>query len=196
LPVLVQKGLVPDDADAYVSLQDDEWTIKKQLISVSKEFPTYITELALSTDELFRIASEAVPDAIKDVLLAELETFEPRLSPRGATALANWAASHGRMPTAAAIVTMATKGGPGSARPILKLLGAAATAIDIELLKSALNALGKPYSQLTIPGRERPKVDVFDGVAAVLARLQNAGIVSKFEENTKKHLFEVSKRHT
>jgi hypothetical protein len=196
LPALVQKSLVPDDADAYVSLEDDEWTIKRQLISVSKVFPTYMTELALSTKELFWIASEAVPDAVKDVLLTELETFAPTLGPKGATALANWAAAQGRTPIADAIVTMATKGGSGSARPILKLLGAEATTIDLELLKSALNALGKPYSQLTMPGRERPKVDVFDGVAAVLTRLHKAGIVSKFEEDTKKRVFEVSKRYS
>jgi hypothetical protein len=196
LPALVQKGLVPDDADAYVSLGDDEWTIKRRLISVSKDFPNYMTGLALSTDELFWIASQAAPDAVKDVLLTEVETFAPKLDSKGATALANWAAAQGRTPTADAIVTMATKGGSGTARPILKLLGAKATTIDLELLKSALNALGKPYSQLTTPGWERPKVDVFDGVAAILARLRKADIVSKFEENTKKHVFEVSKRHS
>lgn len=40
LPALVQKGLVPDDADAYTILGDDEWEIEKELISVSKAFPT------------------------------------------------------------------------------------------------------------------------------------------------------------
>ena len=196
LPALVQKGLVPDNADAYASLGDDDWTIKRRLISVSKDFPTYMTELALSTDELFWIASEVVPDPVKDVLLSELETFAPKLDSKGATALATWAAAEGRTPTGEAIVTMATKGGPRSARSILKLLGAEATTIDLELLKSALSALGKPYSQLTTPGRERPKVDVFDGVPAILARLRKADIVSKFEENTEKHVFEVSKRHS
>lgn len=195
LPALLQKGLVADDADAYASLEDDEWTIKKQLISASKAFPTYMTELPLSTNELFWIASGAVPDAVKDVLLAELETFAPRLGSKGAIALATWASTHGRRPPAQAVVTIATKGGAGSARPILKLLGAQATTIDLELLKSALNALEKPYNQLTTPGRERPKVEISDGVAAVLTRLQEADILSKFKEDTKKQVFKVSKRH-
>lgn len=196
LPALVQKGLVPDDADAYASLEEDEWAIKKQLIAVSKNFPTYMTELPLSTKELFWIASEEVPDAVKDALLTRLETFAPTLGPKGATALARWACAHGRAPTAEAIVTMADKGNEGSARPILKLLGAQATTIELDLLKSVLNALGKPYSKLTTPGRERPQIDVFEGVASVLARLQNAGIVSKFEENPRKQVFEISKRHS
>jgi hypothetical protein len=196
LPALVQKGLVRDDADAYTSLEDDEWTIKKQLIAVSENFPTYMTELPLSTKELFWIASEEVPDAAKEVLLTRLETFAPKLGPKGATALARWACTHGRTPTADAIVTMANRGDAGSAQPILKLLGAQATTIELELLRSALNALGKPYSKLTTPGWERPQIDVFEGVASVLARLRDAGIVSKFEENPKKQVFEVSKRHS
>lgn len=196
LPALVQKGLVPDDADAYASLVDDDWAIRKELISISKNFPIYMTELKLGTDELYLIASDEVPDTVKDVLLDELQTFEPNLDPRGAIALAGWAAAQGRRPAAEAIVTLATKGGLGSAPPVLKLLGSQATTIDLELLKRALNALGKPYSQLTTPGRDRPKVAPLDGVAAVLDRLQDADIVSKFEQNTEKHVFEVSKRHS
>lgn len=196
LPALVQKGLVPDDADAYTSLGDDEWAIKEALISVSEEFPTYMASLTLSANDLLGIASKPVPDAVKDALLEGLGTFEGNLGQRGATALADWAASKGRTPTAEAIVTMATKGGSGSARPILKLLGDQAATIDVDLLKQALNALGKPYNQLTTPGWDRPKIDIADGVDAVLDRLRKAGIVSKSEVNTKKHVFEVSKRHS
>lgn len=196
LPALVQKGLVSDDADAYMSLGDDEWAIKKALIWASKSFPSYMSELTLGTTELLGIASGAVPDAVRDVLLKELETFGPNLDSKGAAALAKWAALNGRTPHADAIVTMATKGGSGSAQPILKLLGTQAITIDLEMMRSALNAIGMPYSQLTTPGRDRPRVEVLDGVAAILARLQDEGIVSRFEENTQRQVFEVSKRHS
>lgn len=195
LPDLVQRGLVPDDVDAYASLEEDEWTIKKQLISASKNFPAYMTDLPLSRNELFLIASEDVPDAVKNVLLHELETFAPQLGPKGATSLAEWASVQGLAPAPGAIVTMATKGGPPSARPILKLLGRQATTIDLDLLRSALNALGKPYAQLTAPGTDRPRVDISDGVEAVLTRLQKAEIVSSFKENKKRQVFAVNKRH-
>jgi hypothetical protein len=177
-------------------LGNDEWEIKKELISVSKAFPTYMTELPLSEDELLGISSGAVPDSVKEVLLSELEVFAPKLDRKGAIALAAWAAAEGRRPTPDAIVTLATKGGWESTQPILKLLGAEAATIDLGQLQSALNALGKPYSKLTTPGWERPQIDVFEGVAAVLARLQQAGIVSKFEQNGKKRVFEVSKRRS
>jgi len=196
VPALVHKGLLLDDADAYTILGDDEWEIKKELISVSKAFPTYMTELPLSADELLGIASEAVPDPVKEVLLSELEVFAPKLGRNGAIALATWAAAEGLRTNPDAIVTLATKGGWESTQPILKLLGAEAATIDLGQLQSALNALGKPYSKLTTPGWERPQIDVFEGVAAVLARLEQAGIVSKFEQNRKKHVFEVSKRHS
>lgn len=195
LPALVEKGLVPDDADAYAILEEDEWTIKKQLISVSEEFPAYMAELPLSAEELFRMASESVPDAVKDSLLTDLDAFASRLDRKGATALAEWACAHGRSPAPDVIVTMATKGGAAGARSIIKLLGAQDSAIDLELLKSALNALGKPYSQLTAPGRDFPKVDHTEGVVSVLTRLQEEDIVSKFKENVAKKIFEVSKRH-
>lgn len=194
LPALVRKGLVPDDADAYASLEEGEWAIKKQLISVSKNFTTYMTELSLSSNDLSSIASERVPHAVKDALIEKLDTFAPQLDPKGATALARWAAEQGRRPTADAIVTMAEKGDTRNARPILKLLGAQAATIDFDLLKSALNALGKPYSQLTTRGKDRPRIAVFDGAAAVLDRLQNENIVSSFKENTNRQVFEVNKR--
>lgn len=196
LPDLVRKGLVSDDADAYLSLEDSEWAIKKKLICASNNFPTYMTELALSAKELFRIASEDVPEAVKEVLLTELEIFEPKLDPKGATALAKWASDQGRLPAVDTIVTIAIKGGRESARPVLKLLGAQATTIDFDLLKSALYALGKPYSQLTVYGADRPRVEISDGIAVVLARLQEEKIVSKFKENVKRQVFEVSKRHS
>lgn len=195
LPTLVQKRLVPDDADAYMSLGADEWPIKKRLIAVSKNFPAYATELPLGTDELFKLASGDVPDSVKDVLLDELDTFRAQFGPKGAVALASWAAVHDRTPAGDAIVTLATKGGSQSAGPVLKLLGAQATTIDLDQLRGALNALGKPYSQLTERGWERPKIDVLEGATAVLTRLKSSNIVSKFEENTKKKVFEVSKRH-
>lgn len=195
LPALVQRGLVPDDVDAYASLEEDEWTIKKKLISISKNFPTYMTDLPLSMNELFWIASDDVPDAVKNVLLNELETFAPKLGPKGATSLAEWASAQELVPAAGAIVTMATKGGPPSARPILKLLGGQATTIDLDRLRSALNALGEPYAQLTAPGTDRPRVEISDGVEAVLTRLQAAEIVSSFKENRKRQVFAVNKRH-
>ncbi|AZZ79742.1 hypothetical protein C5O27_00350 [Gordonia alkanivorans] len=197
LPALVEKGIVVDDAEAYTSLEDDEWAIKENLIRVASGFPGYMTDLPFSTNELFWIAaSRLVPDTVKDTLLTEFGTFEPKLGPKGAKAIADWAISRGRTPTPEVTVALAAEGGAATARPILELLGNQASTMDLALLKEALNALGKPYSQLTSPGWDRPKVDMNTGVAAVLGRLKEANIVSKFEENHKKGVFEVSKRHS
>jgi hypothetical protein len=196
LPSLVKNGLVEDNSDSYTILRDDEWEIKEALISVSVAFPAYMISLALSGDELLSIASRPVPEAVKLVLLEELDTFKDNLGPRGAAALAGWAANSGHTPAAEAIVTMATKGGAGSAASIVKLLADQAGTIDLELLKDALNSLGKPYDQLTAPGWDRPKVEIADGIAAVLDRLQKAGVVSKFVENPRRRVFEISKRRS
>ncbi|NWL12184.1 hypothetical protein DM793_12920 [Paenarthrobacter nitroguajacolicus] len=196
LPSLVENGLVLDDAEAYRALGSDNWSTKADLISVSTEFPKYMTQLTLSMKDLFRLASGAVPDEVKDVLLKELETFAPMLGPKGATAIAVWASANGRVPTPDAIRLMAEKGDASCAQPIIKLLGAQASTMELDLIQSTLDALGVPYSHLSRPGRERPKIDAFVGMAAVLARLKKANIVSKFDENEKKGVFEVSKRYS
>ncbi|WP_405475851.1 hypothetical protein [Paenarthrobacter ilicis] len=196
LPKLVRDHIVLDDAAAYNALGTDDWATKAELIEVSAGFPTYMTQLALNKNDLYQMASRALPDAVKDVLLTNFEVFAPRLGPMGATALAKWAATNGRTPTADAIVTMAERGDASRAKPIVKLLGSQASRLELGFLISALSALGEPYSRLTRTGRDRPKVDAFDGMEAILARLKEANIVSKFEKNTKKRIFEVSKRYS
>jgi hypothetical protein len=155
-----------------------------------------MASLSLSTNELHRIASGPVPDEVKASMLDQLGVFGDRLDQKGATALAEWAASRGRRPNADAIVTLALRGGAANARSIVRLLGAQALTIDVESLKTTLEALQAPYRQLTHPGRDRPKVPMSEGVVPVLARLQTAGIVSKYEENRKQSVLEVSKRHS
>lgn len=197
LPALVRLRIVADDEDAYMVLGDDEWPIKEDLISTSEAFPTYMESLELSTKDLFYIATRPVPEGIKDAVVSDLSAFGANLGPKGAEALASRAAAGtGRAPTPDTIVTLATKAGSSASRPILRLLGEHAQTMEIGALKQALSALGEPYDQLTEPGRDRPKVPTTDGTAKVLARLASAGIVSKFVENSKKQVFEVSKRHS
>ncbi|WP_157888954.1 hypothetical protein [Mycolicibacterium fortuitum] len=195
LPALVQKQIVPDDPEAYRCLDAEDWSTKKALVTASKAFPTYMGSLSLGQNELYQILSAPVPDDVKDVVLDQLDAFES-LGPNGARVLAEWAVTSGRTPKIEAIVTLASKAGSVSATPILKLLGAQAPTVDLELLQSALNALGRPYAQLTSPGRDRPRVPISAGVEAVLARLRREGIVSKYDENKRKSVFDISKRHS
>ena len=195
LPVLVQKELVSDDIEAYRCLGDEDWPMKKALVNASKAFPAYMGSLSLSQNELYQILSAPAPDDVRDAVLDHLDTFE-NLGPKGARVLAVWAVTSGRTPPIDAIVTLASKGGPASATPILKLLAAQATTADLESLRSALNALGSPYTKLTAPGRDRPRVPISAEMAALLARLQREGIVSKYDENKRKGVFDVSKRHS
>lgn len=196
IPNLVETGLIADDADAFTVLADDERAIKVELMSVSAEFPNYMTALSLSADDLLDATSSPVPAPIKDRLLAELDTFAGSLGPRAATALASWAADNARTVTGSAIATLATKGAASASTPIVRLLGSQSSTIDIDVLKTALNALGAPYSQLTTPGWDRPKVPIQDGMIAILERLQSEGVVSKYEAKAKKQVFQVSKRHS
>jgi hypothetical protein len=135
-----------------------------------------------------------VPDAAKAALLDHIHDFEARLGPKGAAALASWAASMSLRPSAEVLVTLATKGSAASAASIVKLLGAQADTIEEASLKSALRGLGSPYAQLTATGRDRPKVPAYEGIESVLVRLRDARIVSKYTVNSKKGTVEVSKR--
>ncbi|WP_159539611.1 hypothetical protein [Aeromicrobium sp. 9AM] len=194
LPVLVRNGSVTDDSDAYACLTDEEWETKEALITASVEFPEYMLSLAMSTTDLWIISARPVPEPVKNALLDNLTTFNDDLGPRGAGALASWAAAEAKDPSPEAVLTLAKEGGPASAPSIVALLGAQASSIDIDLLKAALNAIGDPYERLTKRGWERPKVPDTVGMEAVLLRLRSVDIVSKFKRHEKKRVFEVSKR--
>ena len=196
IPALVKSGEIIDGPDAFTCLGDDERPTKIGLMSASSNFANYMIDLDLSANDLLDVTSPTVPTAVKQVLLDNLDRFGPSLGQRGASALAAWAASTNQAISAEDIVLLATKGGPASAKSIVKLIGARSIAFDMATVRTALDALGAPYNQLASPGKDRPKVPSSDGLASLLAQLQKAGIVSKFQENTKKRVFDVSKRHS
>ena len=141
------------------------------------------------------IGTYAVPDAVKEVLLKNVERFDGTLGARGAKGLAEWAVAKGRKPTPAGLVTIAKAAGSPASSSILTLLGGQTNSLDIESMRASLDALGEPYTQLTQPGRGRPNIPMGKGVEPILRRLQGEGIVSKYDVNDKKGEYKVSKRH-
>lgn len=193
---LVATNLVKDDPDAYLILGEDDWAIKQELISASREFPNYLASIPLSTDDLYRIATQPVSYAAKNALLTSLVAFDGSLGSRGAVALAEWAAAEGMSVSTEVLAVLARRGSNSSARSVVKLLSAQVSEVELSELRGILNSLGSPYAQLTMPGRERPRVPFSDGVERILARLQDEGIVTRWPANSRKHVFEVSKRHS
>lgn len=196
LPALVKGGAVADTSDAYASLGTDQWDIKQQLIAASANFPNYMVDLAFTVDDLFHITSDPVSDEVMAVLLTEIERFAPNLGRNAAAAIASWALNKGREPGGETIALLAARGGPAAAPPIVRMLGAEASSIDVEHLKSSLNALGTPFNQVTSLGWERPRLDAGDGVREVLTRLQSEGIVSSFEKDSRRQKYKVNKKRS
>jgi hypothetical protein len=196
VPWLVHEELIEDNAAAFTSLAGSDWAVKEELIGSSREFVTYLPSLTLSGNDLRDIATKSVSDDVKNVLLENIALFREQLGANGAVGLASWAAAKGLVVPAETLLLLASKGGRSNPRPFVKLASLGATTLALDDLVAALNALGDPYSRLTSPGRDRPKVPMADGLAAVLARLQREGILSKFQGNTRKGVYQVSKRHS
>lgn len=195
LPLFVKKGIVADDINAFTCLADDEWPIKEELIGASDAFLSYFTSLSLTRAELYWLATQPVAPEVKQALLDNLGTFESSLGPKAAAALSSWALKNGVSPTIGTIAILATKGGGPAAVFVIRLLQPHLASLEIEDLKPILNHLGRPYAQLTTPGRDRPKIPATEGLDDVLRKLSTAGIVSKYQLSTRGSTYEVSKRY-
>jgi hypothetical protein len=196
IPWLVHEELVEDTAAAFASVAECDWAVKEELIRSSSAFVTYLPSLTLASNDLRDIATKAVSDEVKNALLDNIDVFREQLGANGAVGLASWAAAKGLVVPAATLLLLASKGGRTNPQIFVKLASLGATTLDLGQLVAVLNLLGDPYSRLTSPGKDRPKVPTADGLAAVLARLQREGSVSKFQENIRKGFYDVSKRHS
>lgn len=195
LPGLVKQGVVEDDADAFKSLTKDETKTKAALIRESDNFADYMFTAPLDANDLWVIANEDVPDAIRKALFDRVDEFQGVLKERAARSLINWAVSEGHRPTSAGLVTLVScAGSEVPTAESISLLGDQAVSIDRESLLQVLNALGDPYDKLTAVGQERPTIPVGSGVEPILERLRGEGIVSQYRE--RRGAYRVSKRHT
>ena len=194
LPGLVKLGIVEDGPDAFKSLTQEETMTKAALIRESDNFAEYMFTASLNANDLWVIAYEDVPVAIRKGLFDRVEEFQGVLKERAASSLIKWAVNQGHQPTAAGLVTLVSSAGAEAPKAeSISLLGDQALSIDRDSLIQVLNALGDPYDKLTAVGQERPTIPVANGVEAILERLRGEGIVSQFRE--KRGTYRVSKRH-
>lgn len=195
VPWLVREELTADTAHAFIAIADAQWEVKEELIGVSAKFPSYFPTLSLTADDLRDIASKRTPDSAKQVMLDHLDSIQDQLPGAGAAALATWAGERGLKLSGEALCALASKAGHADPKALIRLLGLAATTLDLDSMTTVLNSLGQPYGLLTSPGWKRPKIPISDGIVAVLARLEQEQIVSSYLEDKKNRVLVVSKKH-
>lgn len=196
IPELVRCSFMPDNSDAFVVISEDNESAKRALMTVSTAFPDYMLSINLSANDLRVAVSSSMPDAIKGVAVENLDILGPALVRESAADLIRWSAGSGRSVDSTAIDALTAKSKGSAASATIRLLSTHAETVEFELLRRILDNLGGVYGQITTHGRNRPKVLVVHGIEALLARLKDERIVSKYEFDSKRNLFRVSKHHS
>lgn len=196
IPTFVRTGTIADTPAAFEAIEAEDWDTKAELMSVSEELPSYIVDLELETRDLLTIVRDSVPNDVKRAVLSDLGKFAPVIGKCAASGFLSWAARV-RMDLAPdAIHLLASKADGLQPKAVFELLIPHAESMDLTILLATVNSLGGDFARLTYVGRDMPRVPAYNGVDRVLARLQSAGIVSKYEFDQRRNRYKVSKRRS
>lgn len=193
IPELVRRGEIADDAFAFNALQENDRVNKPALANVSKTFIGYMDSLTLTANELYDLVAPASSDAIKEHVIANMGVFRNTLGQNGAASLIKWAAAKSRAVDAETLGILIAKSEHRAANEAIALIAPKVNEIELQELGGMLHSFGGSYAQLANPGRDRPRVPKVEGMDALLGRLKDAGIVSKYAEKSGE--YRVSKHH-
>jgi len=178
LPALLGAGLVPDASETYSLVSDRPFAYREDYFAASKELPSYVSELALSSEDLDQMMrSDRVKPAVKRALVDDVEFVRGRLSRQGAIAICVWA-NKGSEVSVDLLVLLSETQAP--AEHVLGLLAPHLSDVEFPVLDRILLALGDDYEPLTRVGRHRPRLKEGDGTGELLAELQRRDRVSSF----------------
>ncbi len=178
LPELLAAGEVPDTAETYAVVASRPYQYREKYFASSPELASYVTELALSSDDLDRMMrSREVAHDVKEAIAAAPEFIAARISQRVAITICNWALKGNDISTALLLV-LSKAGAP--AEKILPLLEDHLSTVELGTLDAILLALGDDYEPLTRRGRHRPRLKSRPGTEELLEELKRRDRVSSY----------------
>ena len=181
LPALLGEGLVPDAAETYSHIAGRPFTIREEYFAASKKLPSYVTNIALSRDDLPHVLrSRHVEPAAKRALVEDVDFVTARLNRPGAIAICEWA-NNGNELSIELLNALANADAP--AEHVLSLLVPHLSDIELPVLDKILIALGDEYEPLTRPGRHSPRLKRRAGTEEVLEYLKARSRVSSFSDS-------------
>lgn len=178
IPALLASDLVPDTAESYSRLSDRTFVFRERYFAASKDLPTYVRQLPLSSDDLTQVMrSRRVAPAAKRAIADDATFVTERLSREGAIAVCQWA-DMGNIVSVELLAGLAEAGAP--AERVLSLLKDHLSDIQVSVLDRILCALGDEYEPLTRLGHHRPKLKDRPGTTDLLEELKRRDRVSSF----------------
>jgi hypothetical protein len=180
LPNLLAASEVSDDSETYAFVADQPYSCRENYFASSDKLASYVTKLALSSDDLTQVMkSRRVPAAVKRAIADDAGFVAARLSRQGVIAMCEWA-TKGNEVSAELLLALSREGAP--ADHILGLLEPHLPDIDLDDLDNILRALGDDYEPLTRLGRHRPRVKPRPGTEPLLQELKHRARVSSYSE--------------
>jgi len=179
--LLLKHDIIADSAAAYEHLAETDWSTRKAFICASKKFTSYITPELLRPDLAAFLTSDEISSEIKSVIVDQAETYAEVDDPSGLNELAQFATRHGHKLAPDVVQKMAQTG--VDSQQIVMLLEPLLASISREQLFTILQGLDGDYPSMTEVGRDKPKIPNTHANLALLQRLRQENIVSKYDEH-------------
>lgn len=175
--LLLERGIVADDADFFESKHVSDWESLEGAISASTTFETLNVETivpAMDVEGLMK--SQALGNSARRAVLTRLAHFEG-IPVAGYVAVADRVISGDLSLSSFGVQLVALSGIPVKMR--IQLLNKFLDITETPVLLKVLDSCGRPFSQVTRRGYDQPTFEKTDDVEMILNRLKGLGIVSK-----------------
>jgi len=174
--LLVRNHLIEDTAATYQYLADTDWPTREQFIAESTDFSEYLTPALIGDDLQQLLESTRIDEKVKKAVVNNADQYVQIADAASFVALAKVAAQQYAIISTSTILKMAVA--QASSADVVSLLQPHLSGIGSAPLFPILNALGKPWEQLTNFGADRPKIPDTSDNKILLDALERQGIVS------------------
>lgn len=179
--LLLKHDIIADIAPTYGHLAETDWPTRKAFICASKKFSSYMTPELLRPDLAALLTSDEISSEIKDLIVDQAEAYAEVADYSGLNELAQFATQHRHKLVPDVVQKMAQTN--VNTQQVVMLLEPLLTSISREQLFTILQELDDDYPSLTEVGRDKPQIPNTDANLALLKRLKQEGIVSKYDEH-------------
>lgn len=177
---LVERSLIPDDAETYEELTELDWPTRENFINKSSKFVEYMTPALLEIDLASLFNSKIVGATVKDTVLRESDSYIQVAHFDGCAQMAKYAIRNEVSLTKNTIKVMSEIGIPAS--HLVELMQPYLGAPDKDWLYAVLRNIGGEYAELTVPGRGKLKISDTKSNIELLRSLKRYGIITQFPE--------------
>jgi hypothetical protein len=176
---LRERQVIADDAATWAHLASTDWATRERVLRASPEFSEWATPGLVLGDLGPILASTAVSDDAKRVIVEQAEEYAPHGGSAGLKQLARLAVQFGVTVKYPLVIQFA--GARVPADQVLTLLLPYLENATGAQLHAVLSALGGEYEKLTYVGYQKPKIPNSHAALSLLEQLSTKGHVASFD---------------